>query len=68
VSETCMHELAREACALCSPRSTKVPAKQPERKMYARFDSRCPSCYMLIEEGDPIALVDGEWVCQECWS
>ena len=32
----------------------------------ARFWKRCPGCDELIEEGDLIGIVDGEWVCAAC--
>lgn len=32
----------------------------------AAFESPCPGCGSLIEEGDPITMVGGEWLCEGC--
>lgn len=33
----------------------------------AVFASRCPACGGYIQIGDPLGLVDGEWVCEGCF-
>lgn len=32
----------------------------------ATFDSMCPGCGNVIEEGDEIGRLDGEWCCEVC--
>lgn len=32
----------------------------------ATYDSRCGLCDGMIEEGEPIGRVDGEWCCEDC--
>lgn len=32
----------------------------------ARFESECKACERVIEEGELIGQVDGDWCCEEC--
>lgn len=32
----------------------------------AQYPGKCPDCGNEIEEGDPIYLVDGDWLDEEC--
>lgn len=46
--------------------TTPAPPALPiaERWTEAEFEGRCPECHQPIDVGDPIALVDGRWVCE----
>jgi hypothetical protein len=67
--EECKHEMPIDSCAWCKPRTPSgKPAAAAEGPpdgtvIYAKFDSRCPSCREPIETGDAIVRKEGEWVC-----
>ena len=37
------------------------------RLFLARYDGECTNCFAEIYEGDDIAFVDDQIVCEECW-
>lgn len=65
--EECKHGIAEATCSWCSPSTTTFPRGERGPVIQARFDGRCPGCTRTIHEGDPICLIDDEWLCEECW-
>ncbi|HEY9474349.1 MAG TPA: hypothetical protein VIS06_10920 [Mycobacteriales bacterium] len=59
-------DLLVDQCAHCRPDPPQPAADVVEATAQAQFNSRCPVCENWIWPGDPIALVDGVWVCEEC--
>lgn len=65
--ELCKHELTRANCDFCKPRPRLGTFRKPVFTVPAAFETFCPSCPSMIEEGDPIALNDdGDWVHEDC--
>ncbi|HVL39897.1 MAG TPA: hypothetical protein VM328_10955 [Fimbriimonadaceae bacterium] len=62
----CIHGMLAGTCTLCR-RLASPPTQIAERVIAARYPGRC-NCGEPIEEGDLIGLVDGEWVCEECFT
>lgn len=57
-------------CALESGRAERTHVRglgdlEPLARAEARFTGPCPSCEDWIAEGDPIVLIDDDWVCAE---
>lgn len=71
--ERCRHDMDRKTCFFCAPVigvivASPVGVGRPEAVITARFDSDCPSCGGGIEaDHDKVGLIEGEWVCQQCW-
>lgn len=36
-------------------------------RTFATYGGKCPGCGEQIVEGDPIFLVEEEWVCESCY-
>lgn len=70
---TCPHGMPTVgSCGICMmdgpPPPLKVdPLPAPERTTTARYDGQCPGCHHTITVGDPLGLVDGDWLCERCW-
>lgn len=39
------------------------PKPQADWQVPAGYPSRCPECGDRIREGDPVGLVEGDWLC-----
>jgi hypothetical protein len=74
-----LHEIT--GCVICQPKPKPVPKPRAQvvgaRPMFrttaetapvvpAAYESECPSCGDMIEEGDLITLSYGEWVHKGC--
>lgn len=76
--DLCVHEITAAFCTWCKDKNK--PERKNERAwsraatgagtpfLEATFDSDCPWCGDLIEEGDPIAQRMDQWVCAGCAS
>ncbi len=80
VLQECIHGITEAFCSLCKSKKLRQPARrrsealwgkaariiEVERTVLAQYDSECRGCGGHIYESDPIHLVDGVWVCDDC--
>lgn len=43
------------------------PKPKADWQTDAGYPSRCPECGISTREGDPVGLVEGDWLCNDCY-
>lgn len=72
MAECALTELDTAQCSHCRGLDKRRPLPLIDRPvalhtMNATRGGRCPGCDDRIREGDLIGVVDGEWLCEECF-
>jgi hypothetical protein len=69
VSDRCERsDLPPEMCSHCRGLDQPPPKSIAEHVIVAKYDGHCPLCSGTIREGEPIGLIDGEWLCAGCFT
>lgn len=46
----------------------REPKPKADWQTGAGYPSRCPECGDPISAGDPVGLVEGDWLCSGCYA